>query len=163
MNQTTRQQAASRYKLSLSSLHATCEANYARFLRVFPGYEQANERTIALDHARIALTVTERCRYTTTFKIKQLIGSAPEWAKSFELDVRAYHDARMLEVRSFQGSRHIQGLYRYPNKTMLQKDEKVQQNQFVAEWLEHVLAKGYNVLPLDITNAKQPALGDRNE
>ena len=161
MKQSTRQRAvsaASRYKLSLSSLHATCETNYARFLRVFPAYEQCNERVIALDHARIVLTVTERCRYTTTFSIKQLIGAAPAWAKSFELEVRAYHDARMLEVRSFQGSRHIQGHYQYPNKAMLQRDEKVQQNQFVADWLEHILSLGYSVSQLDMNMKQQPGL-----
>ena len=166
MKQSTRQRAvsaASRYKLSLSSLHATCESNYARFLRLFPAYEQCNERVIALDHARVVLAVTERCRYTTTFKIKQLIGAAPEWAKSFELEVRAYHDARMLEVRSFQGSRRIQGRYQYPNKAMLQKDEKVQQNQFVAEWLEHILARGYSVSQFDITCSQQSTLGDHDD
>jgi uncharacterized protein YqiB (DUF1249 family) len=165
MKQSTPQRAVSpvsRYKLSLSSLHATCETNYARFLRVFPAYEQANERVIALDHAHIVLSVTERCRYTTTFKIKQLIGAAPKWAKSFELEVRAYHDARMLEVRSFQGTRHIQGRYQYPNKAMLQKDEKVQQNQFVAEWLEHVLAKGYSVSQLDITTKQSVRMGHQD-
>ena len=132
-------------------------------MRVFPAYEQANERVIALDHARIVLTVTERCRYTTTFKIKQLIGAAPEWAKSFELEVRAYHDARMLEVRSFQGNRQIQGRYQYPNKAMLQKDEKVQQNQFVAEWLEHILANGYSVSQLGITSPQNSTLGGCDE
>lgn len=157
MNYSTRQQAAqspSRYKLSLSSLHATCETNYARFLRVFPAYEQANERIISLDHARVVFTVTERCRYTTSFKIKQLTGSAPAWAKTFELEVRAYHDAKMLEVRSFQGNRRIQGRYQYPNQEMLQKDEKVQQNQFLAEWLEYILARGYSDSPLDISNTR---------
>ena len=164
MNQTNRQKTAlkaQRYKLSLSSLHAICEANYLRLLRVFSAYEQSNERIVALDHARIVFTVTERCRYTTSFKIKQLTGSAPKWAKSFELEVRAYHDARMLEVRSFQGSRHVQGRHQYPNKTMLQKDEKVQQNQFVAEWLEHILARGYNVSPLELTTyAKHQQVND---
>lgn len=166
MNQSTRLSAArpaSRYTVCLSSLHATCESNYARFLRLFPTYEQSNERIVALDHARVVVTVTERCRYTTTFNIKQLSGVAPAWAKRFELEVRAYHDAKMLEVRSFQGSRQIQGRYQYPNKAMLQKDEKVQQNQFLADWLEHILSRGYSATQPEIRSALSPAKGGRDE
>jgi len=147
----------SRYKLSLSCLHALCETNYARLLRVFPAYEQANQRIVALDHGRVSFTVTERCRYTTTFIIKQLMGTAPTWAKSLELEVRAYHDARMLEVRSFQGSRHVLGRYDYPNSGMLQKDEKTQQNQFLAEWLEHLLTKGYDASQVGLRNNNDQA------
>ncbi len=58
------------------------------------------------------------------------------------MDVRAYHDAHMLEVGAFQSHRRIAARYDYPNDRMHQQDEKSQQNRFLAEWLEHCLQNG---------------------
>ena len=126
------------YKLSLSSLHALCESNYLKFLRVFRDYQNTNERVLMVGDSRILLTVTERARYTTTFKVVQVSNSP--FIKHLELELRAYHDARMLEILAFQRSRFIKGTYRYPNPSMHQKNEKLSQTQFVSEWLSHLLA-----------------------
>jgi uncharacterized protein YqiB (DUF1249 family) len=126
------------YKLSLSSLHALCESNYLKFLRVFRDYQNSNERVLMVGDSRIVLTVTERARYTTTFKAVQV--STSPLIKHLELELRAYHDARMLEVLAFQRSRFIKGTYRYPNSSMHQKNEKLSQTQFVSEWLSYLLA-----------------------
>ena len=126
------------YKLSLSSLHALCESNYLKFLRVFRDYQNSNERVLMVGDSRIVLTVTERARYTTTFKAVQV--STSPFIKHLELELRAYHDARMLEVLAFQQARFIKGSYRYPNSSMHQKNEKLSQTQFVSEWLSHLLA-----------------------
>ena len=56
--------------------------------------------------------------------------------------MRAYHDAGMLEVGSFQSCRRVEARYPYPNRRMHQQDEKYQQNRFLAEWLEHCLQDG---------------------
>ena len=56
--------------------------------------------------------------------------------------MRAYHDAGMLEVGSFQSHRRIEPRYSYPNRHMHQQDEKSQQNSFLADWLEHCLGNG---------------------
>ena len=42
--QPTLQARKRQYKVDLANLHALCEANYARLLRLFPDYEQANTR-----------------------------------------------------------------------------------------------------------------------
>ncbi len=150
------------FKLDLAEMHAVCEANYARLLRLFPDYEKANTREFLVADARVQLEVTERCRYTTIFRIlqqpmltqsngMQRTGEAPAeapWLGSIRAEVRAYHDATMLEVGSFQSHRRIQARYQYPNDKMYQQDEKCQQNRFLADWLEHCLQNGRTAIEL---------------
>lgn len=129
------------YKLKLTDLHAVCEANYARFMRLFPDYESSNSRRFTLGRARVQLEVAERCRYTTIFRVVQQ-GSNSQWLGGLKIEVRVYHDARMAEVGMFQSHRRVEGRYQYPNERMYQQDEKCQQNQFLADWLEHCLRTG---------------------
>jgi uncharacterized protein YqiB (DUF1249 family) len=128
------------YKLNLSELHSVCEANYARLLRLFPDYETCNGREFMLGTAKAQLEVMERCRYTTFFRLSQQSPDAR--LGQLRIELRAYHDARMLEVGMFQSHRRIDARYDYPNEGMYQKDEKSQQNHFLADWLEHAWQNG---------------------
>ena len=134
------------FKTDLKHLHALCEANYARLLLLFPDYEQANVREFALGEARVRLEVLERSRYTTFFRLHQVHGE-DRWLRRLVIDVRAYHDAGMLEVGAFQSQSRIQARYSYPNAHMFQQDEKLQQNQFLGDWLAHCQANGLGQLP----------------
>ncbi|MBA6413860.1 DUF1249 domain-containing protein [Parahaliea sp. F7430] len=129
------------FKMDIASLHAVCEANYARLLRLFPDYEHSNHREFHLGAGRVRLEVLERCRYTTIFRLQQSQAEA-EWLGRLRIELRAYHDAGMLEVAAFQSQRHVAARYSYPNPKMLQQDEKVRQNHFLSEWLEHCLCNG---------------------
>jgi uncharacterized protein YqiB (DUF1249 family) len=129
------------FKVDLTELHAICEANYARMLRLFPAYESSNSLEMLVGAAWVRLDVVERCRYTTIFHIHQQHGES-RWLGLLRVEVRAYHDANMLEVGMFQAHRQIAPRYRYPNRQMFQQDEKYQQNRFMADWLEHCLQNG---------------------
>lgn len=129
------------HTIDLVRLHALCEANYARLLRLFPDYQQCNQRDFEVSAARVRIEVLERNRYTTFFRLLQSQAEA-RWLGSLDVELRAYHDARMLEVNRFQSRRSVRGRYPYPNAEMFQEDEKLQQNLFLAEWLEHCLANG---------------------
>jgi len=131
------------FRLDLAELHALCEANYARLMRLFPDYEITNTREFAVGSARVVLEVVERCRYTTIFRIHQHRAD-DRWLGSLWVEVRAYHDVGMLEVGVFQSHRRVAGRYVYPNPAMYQQDEKSQQNRFLAEWLEHCLQNGHS-------------------
>lgn len=137
------------FRLDLAELHAVCEANYARLLRLFPDYETSNQREFQLGSAHVRLEVLERCRYTTIFRLSQQHAEA-RWLGSLRAEVRAYHDAGMLEVGSFQSHRRIQPRYDYPNEKMHQQDEKSQQNRFLADWLEHCLGNGHSTKPVKV-------------
>lgn len=129
------------FKLDLAEMHAVCEANYARLLRLFPAYENTNCREFHVAEARIRLEVIERCRYTTIFHLHQH-HAHDAWLGRLRIEARAYHDAGMLEVGMFQSHRRIAARYQYPNDRMYQQDEKSQQNRFLADWLEHCLQNG---------------------
>jgi len=144
------------YKLDITDLHAVCEANYARFIRLFPDYETCNTREFTIGQARVQLDVAERCRYTTIFRVLQQ-GSDSHWLGGLKLEVRVYHDARMAEVGMFQSHRRIGGRYQYPNDRMYQQDEKCQQNQFLAEWLEHCLHNGMSDIPVPVPSSSPGA------
>lgn len=135
------------FKVNLVELHAVCEANYARFLRLFPDYERANTREFVVGEARVQLEVMERCRYTTIFRLHQQYAEA-RWLGSLRVELRAYHDAGMLEVGMFQSHRQVAARYQYPNEEMFQQDEKSQQNRFLADWLEYCLQNGQTTVDL---------------
>ena len=137
------------FRLNLAELHAVCEANYARLLRLFPDYETSNHRDFQLGPARVRMEVLERCRSTTIFRLSQQHAEA-RWLEGLRVEVRAYHDAGMLEVGSFQSHRRIQPRYSYPNEKMHQQDEKSQQNRFLADWLEHCLGNGHSSQPVSV-------------
>lgn len=134
------------FKMDLVRLHAVCEANYARLLRLFPDYEHANSREFSLGPARISIEVIERNRYTTIFRLHQRQADS-QWLGHLKIEVRAYHDAGMLEVGAFQSHRQVAARYPYPNQDMLQQDEKTQQNLFLSDWLEHCLHNGRGSMP----------------
>ena len=120
-----------RYSIDIADLHATCEGNYARLLRLFPDYETANSREFQLSTGdRVRIDVAQRCRYTTMMSVVQWGGAAP-WLAPLRFELRAYHDARMAEVTRFQSSRGGRARYEYPNPGMHARDEKSQQNRFL--------------------------------
>ena len=143
------------YRVDLQALHALCEANYLRLMRLFPDYERSNRRGIFVRDARVEFVVLERARYTTTFR---LIAEqpAPELLGHLSAELRAYHDAAMVEVTGFQSSRLDRARYPYPNPRMHQEDEKHQQNLFLGEFLERCLADGEVPLPGFTPAAPQP-------
>lgn len=143
------------YRVDLQALHALCEANYLRLMRLFPDYELSNRRRIVVRDARVEFLVLERARYTTSLRMiaeqatSKLLGP-------LHVELRAYHDAAMLEVTGFQSSRLDRARYVYPNPDMLQEDEKYQQNLFLGECLERCLADGEVPLPVFTPAAPQP-------
>ena len=131
-----------KYSVNLAAMHATCECNYVRLLQLFPDYETYNSREFQLpDGARVRIEVVERCRYTTLMRVQQH-GSVNAWLSAPRFDLRAYHDARMVEVTGFQAQSRVAARYEYPNRQMHSQDEKAQQNLFLAEWLSYCLQQG---------------------
>lgn len=141
-----------KYSVDLADHMAECEANYARVTQLLPDLEASSEWQFGIHPpgsapTRLRISVSERCKYTTMLEIEQCTGSSPELpdalsvATSFSL--RIYHDARMAEVIGFNRHRRIQPRYEYPNDNMYHRDEKVQLNRFLGEWLSYCLRYGH--------------------
>ncbi len=132
------------YHIDLSDLHAQCEANYHRLVRLFPSYEQQSRCAFEVGDAVVGLEVTARDRYTTDMRLRYQ-GVLSDFGANSYFDLRLYHDARMAEVVHCSTSRRFEARYRYPNPDMLQRDEKFQQNRFAAELMEFCLNNGRSV------------------
>ena len=138
-----------RYKLDLCGLHAECEANYARLMRLLPDFESVDCREFLLTGGdgeasiQVSLQITQRCPYTTMVTVSQKI-ALTAWVEPPCFEVRLYHDAGMAEVIEYSGQRRWSARYDYPNAEMHQQDEKHQLNRFLGEWLSHCVAVGYS-------------------
>lgn len=142
-----------RYRVDLCELQASCEANYQRLLTLLPDMRVGSPRPrrVALSQGEqllgvLVLEVLENCPYTTSLRVRQ--ESHPAWLPTPQLEVRAYHDARMAEVVGAARSRGFRGRYPYPNAAMHQPDEKSQLNLFLGEWLSHCQALGHELEPV---------------
>ena len=135
------------YKVNLQTYLAECEANYQRLLQLLPAdLDHVSHRLMLSDkrEACLLIAVTRRCRYTSMLSLTLMDASLPGWNQHFEL--RAYHDARLLEVCAFQSHHRIKPVYTYPNRNMYQQDEKWQQLLFLSECLVSCLQYGLSEL-----------------
>lgn len=140
------------YSVDLQRHMAECDANYHRLLRLFPELKQQDIREfkLALPHveSQVLFEVTERGRYTTLLDIS--FASEDQWTHiaTPRLTVRIYHDAANAEVVAYQNQNYFHGKYDYPNTRMRQRDEKVQVNRFLSEFLGLCLEHGANAHPI---------------
>ena len=152
-----------RYVPDLKKMAAACEGNYMRLSKLMPNFEQGFERSFLITgdqgdslsprQAKIYLKVTESFPYTSTIEVTQK-GLCSDWVQPPSMIVRLYHDARSAEVTSYQDQKRIQGKYEYPNPQMRLPDEKVQLNQFLAEWLTHCLKYGHAEVALNFLSER---------
>ncbi len=127
------------------------EANFRRLLRLVPGVSKllVNDEFL-LPASKISLAILEQYKYTTVLSLQQSLQTnvttyLKEHLKSIthlfsiDMELRVCHDARLVEVIGYQGKNPIQSAYVYPNKHMLQVDEKRQLNLFLKDVLERSL------------------------
>ena len=141
-----------KYIPDLNRQMALCEANYARLMMLLPDIENCDQRDFIVDMAQqqsmVSLAVLERFKFTSTLSMKQLtlgVKSNPQIQQMIapSIQVRLYHDAKMAEVVASSKASQLKGKYPYPNKSMYQVDEKLQLNEYLAQWLSHCLTHGY--------------------
>ena len=136
-----------RYSIDLPAHMAECDANYLRIMKLFPNLRENDVSVVGVmiadQTAEVSIAVLERSPYTTLIKLRQL-PEAP-WGASPMMTVRLYHDARNAEVVEYQRARHFKAVYAYPNDSMRQRDEKVQVNRFLGEFLSYCLTHGVAV------------------
>lgn len=128
-----------KYVPDLQKLQSICSRNYGLLVRLLPlEYEQKANWVIEVSGAlEFTLSVVDKTPYTETMKLSQSSPSVPKFMAT-EIEFRIYHDAQMVEVLSFQKQTRIRQKYTYPNPMLHQKDEKVQVNALLKDWLNLV-------------------------
>ena len=133
-----------RYRLDFRALMTQCEENYARLLPLMKALGERDSMAVDVGHDlhphTLQMRVLERSPYTTTVRLEdqELLETLP----ASRLTVRMYHDARLAEVTEARPFRRVNARYAYPNRNMHQRDEKVQWNRLLAEWVPHLQYHG---------------------
>ncbi len=123
---------------------AVCETNYLRLKKLLQNFSKNKYlfETINPDTSSnpISFCVLHRTTHTLIIEAKQKI----KLRKIDDLVIRIQIslDARLAEVLSFQGERAVP--YFMKVLKIQSKDEKIQQNKFLTEWLENIFSNGIN-------------------
>ena len=119
-----------------------CEGNFLRLKKVLQNFKK-NEyvfETINPNQTSnpILFKVIQRTKHTLIIEAKQKVNEND--LNSFIIRIQLCLDAKLAEVISYQGEKPIP-YFMGISKTQ-SKDEKIQQNRFLTEWLESIFCSG---------------------
>lgn len=123
---------------TICSLMPVYEDNYRLMRGLVPalGLIRVPTTLILSDYPRISLSILECAPYTCVAALNHSFGVCDgRLLRDIEMRLRVYHDARVIEVISYQGRGRFAPHYPYPNEAMLSPFEKRQVNVFLGEWL----------------------------
>ncbi len=121
-----------------------CEANFLRLKKILNGFNEDRYlfETINPNSSSnsISFNVLQRSRHTIMVEAKQNVNYGVY--NSFILRLQICIDAKVAEVISYQGEKAIPFFVGITKSQS--KDEKLQQNRFLTEWLESIFITGIN-------------------
>ena len=121
---------------------AICEANFLRLKKILHDFSRNKYlfETINPDNSSnpISFFIVHRTRHTLIIEAKKKIKL--KRIESLIIRIQISLDAKLAEVISFQGERAVPYFMKVL-KTQ-SRDEKIQQNRFLTEWLENIFANG---------------------
>lgn len=124
------------------------EANYRRLNRLIPKLKSLKlNKNINLPISKLSIKVLEQYKYTSVLKLNQPLAYSFESSLStmgedlamINMELRVCYDACLIEVIAYQGKNPIHSPLNYPNKHMLQVDEKKQLNLLLKDILDSAL------------------------
>ena len=123
---------------------SVCEANFLRLKKILNGFDEDKYlfETINPNSSSnsISFHVLQRSRHTIMVEAKQNVNYGVY--NSFILRIQICIDAKVAEVISYQGEKAIPFFVGITKSQS--KDEKLQQNRFLTEWLESIFITGIN-------------------
>tara|TARA_B110000008_G_C16869417_1_gene524166 strand:- start:213 stop:668 length:456 start_codon:yes stop_codon:yes gene_type:complete len=134
----------------LNQLLRLYERNYLRIIKFFPIQDSKNNINYLIPEGEFNSEINLSCKklssHTSVIEIKK--NKSISLLPDTEIEIYIYHDAKMAEVRKFNGKKQFWLRNKYPNKNMLSKDEKFQWNYFLEEFLVHTKNCGLSVLKI---------------
>ena len=123
---------------------SVCEANFLRLKKILQNFlkESYSFETINPNRSsnKISFKVLQRSKHTLMIEAKQ--NDDCGIFNSFIIRLQICLDASLAEVISYQGEKAIP--YFMGVLKSQSKDEKLQQNRFLTEWLENIFISGVN-------------------
>ena len=140
-----------KYKRSnrgLNQLLRLYERNYLKLIHFFPIGDHESSIVYLIPEGLLNKEIRISCKklssHTSVIEIYK--SKSLSLLENTEIEIYIYHDARMAEVRKFNGKKQFWLRNKYPNKNMLSKDEKFQWNFFLEEFLTHTKTHGLSIL-----------------
>ena len=140
-----------KYKRSnrgLNQLLRLYERNYLKLIHFFPIGDHESSIVYLMPEGLLNKEIRISCKklssHTSVIEIYK--SRSLSLLENTEIEIYIYHDARMAEVRKFNGKKQFWLRNKYPNKNMLSKDEKFQWNFFLEEFLTHTKTHGLSIL-----------------
>ena len=119
-----------------------CEGNYLRLKKILQNFKKRQYvfETINPNQTSNAILfkVIQRTKHTLIIEAKQEIKEND--LNSFIIRIQLCLDVELAEVISYQGEKPIPYFMGISKKQS--KDEKIQQNRFLTEWLESIFCNG---------------------
>ncbi len=135
-------------KRGLNQLLRLYERNYLKLIHFFPIADHKKSMVYLMPEGVLNKEIKISCKklssHTSVIKIYK--SKSLSLLQNTEIEIYVYHDAKMAEVRKFNGKRQFWLRNKYPNKNMLSKDEKFQWNFFLEEFLTHTKTHGLSIL-----------------
>ena len=135
-------------KRGLNQLLRLYERNYFKLVHFFPVADNEKSMVYLMPEGELNKEIKISCKklssHTSVIKIYKT--KSLSLLQNTEIEIYIYHDAKMAEVRKFNGKRQFWLRNKYPNKSMLSKDEKFQWNFFLEEFLTHTKTHGLSIL-----------------
>jgi uncharacterized protein YqiB (DUF1249 family) len=125
------------------------EENYRLLQHLLPEMEAGGDRyrLSAEDGSRaLEILILERCRYTTFIELTKPFYIDGVWLPDLGMQLRIYHDARVVEVVSYQGCQNIPARYEVEHPSPFHKDEKRQVNLLLHDLLMYCQRNNYREL-----------------
>jgi|TARA_B100001540_G_scaffold157152_1_gene139200 uncharacterized protein YqiB (DUF1249 family) len=137
----------------LSDLINIFEKNYIKFEKLFPLLKEDNNFKYFLPEgsqlSEVSIKIEKMSLYTTFVEINQSSKKEKSGINT-QMEIAIYHDIKMAEVRSLNGKKVFWMKYKYPNKNMFHKNEKIQINVFLSEWLDFSEKQGLSKYLVEI-------------
>ena len=137
----------------LSDLINIFEKNYIKFEKLFPLLKEDNNFKYFLPEgsqlSEVSIKIEKMSLYTTFVEINQSSKKEKSGINT-QMEIAIYHDIKMAEVRSLNGKKVFWMKYKYPNKNMFHKNEKIQINVFLSEWLDFLEKQGLSKYLVEI-------------
>ena len=121
---------------------STCEANYLRLKKLLNNFSENKYffKTVNNDASTnsIVFSVLQKTKHTLIVEAKQK--NYLSRFNCFSIRIHICIDAKLAEVVSYQGEKAIPSFLEISQ--IQSKDERMQQNRFLTEWLENIFQKG---------------------
>ena len=129
-------------KRGLNQLLRLYERNYLKLVHLFPIADHKKNMGYLIPEGVLNKEIKiSRKRLSSHTSVMEIYKSKSlSLLQNTEIEIYIYHDAKMAEVRKFNGKRQFWLRNKYPNKNMLSKDEKFQWNLFLEEFQDLLLS-----------------------